>query len=179
MLSHRFRSEPALRRVLRGEAAIPLFFSILVSSSEGGYPRMACVCRGSRVVAAALYTPPRGAGIPQLARLARLLALLSPRALVAAAAWAARSRGYMRALSSLRPGCHLLFIASAVEGRGYGSAALRMVEEACRAEGGAWVTLEVHRGNPALLFYAKRGYRPVAATEYAGEPYVLMAKRLG
>jgi hypothetical protein len=40
------------------------------------------------------------------------------------------------------------------------------------------VALGVHRRNPALRFYAKRGYEPVAAAAYAGEVYVLMRKRL-
>lgn len=178
VLCYRFRREPALRKALRGEAAIATFFAALVEAAREGYPRLICVCRGSRAAAAALYTPPRGPSAAQLARLARLLALLSPRALLDAAAWLARSRAYARALAACSPGCHLLFIASAASGRGYGSEALKAVEEACAREGGLWVTLEVHRRNPALLFYAKRGYEPAAAAVYAGEVYVLMRKRL-
>jgi GNAT superfamily N-acetyltransferase len=178
VLSHRFRSEPALRRALRGEAVVATFFSLLVEAAGRGYPRLVCVCRGSRAVAAALYAPPRRPSAAQLARLARVLALLSPRALLDAATWLARSRAYARALAASSPGCHLLFVASAASGRGYGSEALRAVEEACAEEGGLWVALEVHWRNPALRFYAKRGYEPVAAAAYAGEVYILMRKRL-
>jgi len=177
-LSYRFMSEPALRETLSGREAIPAFFSILVGSAASGFPRVVCVCRGSTAVAVALYTPPRKPSVAQIARLARILPLLSPRFLLSAAAWVARSGAYARALSAFKPGCHLLFIASAVDGKGYGSEALKMVEKSCADEGGLWVTLEVDRGNPALLFYAKRGYKPVAAALYAGSTYVLMSKKL-
>lgn len=178
ILSYRFRREPALRKTLRSEAAVYAFFAILASSARRGFPRIVCVHRGSKVVAVALYVPPGRPSIAQLARLAGILALLSPRSLLAATAWAARSGAYVRTLSVFKPRCHLLFIASAVSGRGYGSAALELVETLCAGEGGFWVTLEVLRENPALLFYAKRGYRPVAATVYAGSLYVAMCKRL-
>ena len=177
-MSYRFRCEPALRESLRGRAAISVFFSILVGSAGRDFPRVVCVCRGSRAVAVALYTPPGKPSIAQIARLARVLALLSPRFLLAAAAWVARASAYARMLSTFSPSCHLLFIASAVDGKGYGSAALKLVEKSCAEEGGLWVTLEVHRENPALLFYTKRGYRPAAVTVYAGSMYVLMCKRL-
>lgn len=177
-MSYRFLSEPALRKTLRGRAAIHAFFSILVSSAARGFPRVACVCRGSAVMAVALYTTPGKPSVAQIACLARILPLLSPRFLLSAAAWVARSRAYTRALAAFNPGCHLLFIASAVDGKGYGSAALELVEKSCTEEGGLWVTLEVHKENPALLFYAKRGYRPAAATVYAGSMYVLMSKKL-
>lgn len=72
----------------------------------------------------------------------------------------------------------MLFIASLLPGRGYGSKLLEIVEGECRRLGRRAVVLEVDLENRALMFYARRGYAPLAVTKFAGRDFLLMVKPL-
>lgn len=175
----RFRGEPLLSRTLKSRWHVYELFRTLVEFASYGYPRLICVKRGGRVAAAAAYTVPERPRVVLSLKLLKL-ALLASRwgALVGFLRSIPSFLAYARVLQGLKPSGHLLFIASAIEGKGYGSLLLRILERACARSGCDWLVLEVYAENPAARFYFKRGYRPRLLIEWLGARYLLMAKPL-
>ncbi|MEM1929505.1 MAG: GNAT family N-acetyltransferase [Thermofilaceae archaeon] len=179
VLYHRFRGEPFLAEALKGSRQLYEFFKGLVELARQGYPRLICAKLGTEVAAAAVYTVPERLRARQLVELLKLLLRTAGLRVLFRSLRSARSFwAYAKALRGLEPSGHLLFIASAIEGMGYGSLLLKLVERACARAGCKWIVLEVHVGNPAVRFYLKRGYRPRGSVEWLGARYLLMAKPL-
>jgi len=175
-----FKEDPSFRRLLGGPSCIYTFFEVIEELARQGVLAALCLkVGGATASVAVLSISARPSRVVLPRGLARLLACLRLRGLLTLAAWLAWAPRYARAYSRLGEACHLLFIASLAPGRGYGSKLLRRVEELCRSAGARTVALEVDIGKPALLFYAKRGYTPLALTVFAGRYYLLMAKLIG
>uniref|UniRef100_A0A7C4FE84 GNAT family N-acetyltransferase n=1 Tax=Thermofilum pendens TaxID=2269 RepID=A0A7C4FE84_THEPE len=175
-----FKEDPSLRKLLGEPGCIYTFFGVIEELARQGVLTALCLKVGGATASAAVLSVgarPRRVVLPR--GLTRLLACLRLRGLLTLAAWLAWAPGYARTYSKLGETCHLLFIASLAPGRGYGSKLLREIEKLCRSAGARTVTLEVDTGNPALLFYAKRGFTPLMATVFAGRYYLLMAKLIG
>jgi len=137
---------------------------LLVSLARLGALKLVCVEDSGAAASAALLAAGRAqlSGKPGVSAAARLLAFLAAclklrglLLLTGSAAWFPR---YRRILRQVEKPCHLLFIASLLPGRGYGSRVLKTVEEECRRLGRQAVILEVDLENRALMFYARRGY---------------------
>ena len=175
-----FREDPSFRRLLGEPGCVYAFFEVVEELARQGVLTALCLRAGevtASVAVLSLGARPSRVKLPR--GLARLLACLGARGLLNLVAWLAWAPRYARAYSKLERACHLLFIASLAPGRGYGSELLKRVEKACRSAGARAVALEVDVENPALLFYAKRGYTPLTATVFAGRHYLLMAKLIG
>lgn len=175
----RFKGERALSKVVRGEQALlELFRSLTELASCCGGLRSLCVKLGNRVAAAAIYSVPERLPLRQAPVYLGLLRLFRWSAAAAALRHAGSLLAYARSMRRLERAGHLLFIASAAEGRGYGSLLLKLVERLCARAGCEWLALEVDVCNPAVRFYVKRGYRPHLSIECAGARYLLMVKPL-
>jgi len=177
-----FRSDPLANSLLRSPSCLYIFFELLVSLARLGALKLVCVEDSGAAASAALLAAGRAqlSGKPGVSAAARLLAFLAAclklrglLLLTGSAAWFPR---YRRILRQVEKPCHLLFIASLLPGRGYGSRVLKTVEEECRRLGRQAVILEVDLENRALMFYARRGYAPLAVTRFAGRDFLLMVK---
>jgi len=172
-----FKQDPTFRKLLGEPSCVYTLFEVVEDLTRRGILSALCLRVGRAVASAAVLSlgaRPRRVVLPR--GLARLLACLGLRGLLTLAAWLAWAPRYAKTYSRLGKACHLLFIASLARGRGYGSRLLRQVEELCKSAGARAVALEVDVENPALLFYAKRGYTSLVVTVFAGRSYLLMAK---
>ncbi|MCS7104333.1 MAG: GNAT family N-acetyltransferase [Thermofilaceae archaeon] len=177
LLYARFFNEPLLAKLFKNREYICEFFQLIVKLARRNFFTLACLRYGSEIAAAAIYVSEIRPSVHVL-ELAKLLAGFSPRVLVSFPSQAREFLNYFKAIRDLKPRCHLLFIASAYKGRGYGSKLLKLVEDCCAKTGYNWIVLDVYLRNPALHFYLKRGYKPITLVKWWGVAYVVMAKRL-
>ncbi len=175
-----FRRDPTLRAAFRGSSGIYSFFKTLLECGEFGAFSVLCLRDRERAVAVAVVS--KGGvsrlGIRLLPVALRLAAIASLKGVAKILAFLPYLRRYISALREFDCTCHLHFIASIAPGRGYGSRLLRLVEEWCCKHACNHVTLEVDAENRALIFYVKRGFRPLQTVPFLGRLYVLMVKPL-
>lgn len=175
-----FRRDPTLRAMFRGSSGIYSFFKTLLECSVSGAFSVLCLRDRGRVVAVAVVSK---GGVSclwiRLLPVAFKLAIaVSLRGVAKALAFSPYLRRYTSALRGICCTCHLHFIASIAPGRGYGSRLLKLVEEWCCKHACNCVTLEVDAENRALIFYVKRGFRPLQSVPFLGRLYVVMVKPL-
>ncbi len=171
-----FRGDPLFTRVFREKGRVLSFFEAIGDFLREGALLSVCVReKGVTVAVAVLSFALSWTRVPRRA-LWLLARSLGPRGLLEVASWLGQSLRYWAATRRLENYCHLLFLASAVGRRGYGSLALSAAEKACRRIGGAGILLDVDAENPALLLYYRRGYRPLGEAFFSGRRYVVMAK---
>lgn len=183
VLFHGFREDPLSRSIFRSLACLYSFFELLTRLAQLGLLKVLCYKEGQVTASAAILALRKMEASPAEAVRAfgKLLTILSCISLSGALrlaqslAWLPL---YAHAYQRVSSPCHLLFIASLKPGRGHGSKLLREVERECARLGGRSVVLEVDLENRALIFYSKRGYRPVAVTRFAGRDFLLMVKTI-
>lgn len=173
-----FRQDPLFSRVLRGAGGPLLFFEAVEELASSGVLACVSVAEGGVKVAAAVVHTGRQRALPPLSAAEAVVRSLGAGGLLEVSGWLSGSARYWAALRKLKGYCHLLLLGSALPGRGYGSLALRAAEALCRLSGAEWVVLDVDASNPAVLFYHRRGYRPLAEAVFSGRRYLVMAKRL-
>lgn len=175
-----FRADPTLKMVFKRSSGIYSFFKILLECAEPSAFSVLRLEDHGCTVAAAIVS--KGGinclGIHFLSMALKLAAIISLRGVVQTLAFLPYFRRYVSAFQRFDCTCHLHFIASIAPGRGYGSKLLKLVEEWCCKHACGYVTLEVDAGNKALMFYVKRGFKPLQSVPFLGRLYVLMVKPL-
>jgi len=173
-----FRGDPLFQRVFKDSGCLLRFFEALAAAAGAIGAAVICVSKDGKTLSVAVLHLGGERLLPTFPKLARILACLGLAGLREVASWAGQAARYSSAVRRAGRGCHLLFLGSLVRGRGYGSRALWLAERACAKAGREAIVLDVDAENPALLFYYKRGYRPLGEATFSGRRYVVMAKRL-
>lgn len=174
-----FRDDPLFQKLFNDKAKLLEFFKAIETLSVSRTLRSICVLEEGHPVSVAVL---------ELANVSRLsvngetlrhfIHSISPSLLYEVAGWSGESVKYWKSLRSIQDSCHLLFLASMVRGRGYGSLALKVAEGICRKLGKSWIVLDVDKENRALKLYYKRGFQPLGEACFSGRTYIIMGKPL-
>ncbi|AKG38527.1 hypothetical protein MA03_03450 [Infirmifilum uzonense] len=174
-----FKNNPLFKRLFRDKAKLLEFFYAIELLTRSRLFRAICVVKAGRVLSVAILhdNSNTASGISREA-LTSLLRSISLSLLLEVMGWLGESVRYRGLLKRFENSCHLVFLASLIPGKGYGSSSLRGVEVICKKMGKDWILLDVDVENRALRFYSRRGYRPVGVALFSGRNYVVLAKPL-
>ncbi|MEZ0346359.1 MAG: GNAT family N-acetyltransferase [Infirmifilum sp.] len=174
-----FRNDPLFQRIFPEQWKILEFFRGIELLVQSKALKAICIRENLLTISVGvLGLGGRGSALGVLAALKHIIRSASLTMILEVFRWLGGSVNYWRALKRVHGYCHLLFLASMIQGRGYGSLILRAVESTCRRLGGGWLILDVDFENPALLFYWKRGFKPLGESWFSGRRYIIMCKNL-